>query len=393
LLPQTLLRASVHLEGERIVPHYFTFRDEPWLRALIHEYARFAGCKRSELQERLNEPLPTRAPKAKLRIAMVVLDALSGERVTAAVPAKEARAAVFRKAAVSSEPRAAVLQSVALSLGVSANELERSLLADLRSERCVADLPASLSAARVAREANLALVTSLIRRATQVRIVVSGHARALVRHARLVGLICRESAVERDADGVQLDVSGPLALFHHSDVYGRALASLVPRVVSSGEFELAATCALGRDGQLCSFVVRSGDPVGAGDESMPRANRVEKKFERDFRRVAPDWQLNREPCPIVSGKTLIFPDFEIVHRHDPSRRWFLDIVGFWTDEYLCEKLRRLSAAGIDNVLLCIDRNRNCTEPNFPPDTRVVRYETRIDAHAILAILAGDLRRQ
>ncbi len=283
MLPQTLLRASAQLEGDRIVPQFFTAHDEPWLRVLMDEYARFVGRKHTELRERLREPLSTRSPKAKRQIAIQVLDALCRARPDAAVPPKEARAALFRAAADTHAPRVAVLSSVAASFAVSTVELEAALFADLRGERRVAELPASLSPSRIASDANLAIVTSLMRRAAHVRIVVWGNSRALVGHARLVGLICALSRAERGASpgriapseplvaaceaaaqGVVLDISGPFALFRHGEVYGRALASLVPRIARCNEFELSAACALGRGAELSSFVLRSGDPIGAG---------------------------------------------------------------------------------------------------------------------------------
>jgi hypothetical protein len=407
LLPQALLRVSTRVEGDRIVPHYFTAHDEPWLRSLIEECARFVGRKRSELHERLREPLPTRAPKAKLRIAIHVLDRLCRERTTSAVPPKEARAAVFREASLMRAPRLAVITRVAESFGVTAVELENALFADLRAERRVAELPKSLSPTRLATDANIAIVTSLVKRAMRVRISVWGNSRALVRHARLMGLICRLSpaktqeqtsrqgdlqisnvSCEEAPDGVILDVSGPFALFHHTEVYGRALASLVPRMAWCNEYELTAACALGRGSQLSTFVLRSGDPIGAGRELGRHDSRVEARFDRDFRRAAPDWDVIREPRPVASGNTLIFPDFELVHRGDKNRRWLLEIVGFWTQKYLTEKLERLRAAGIERLLLCIDQNRHCADGDLPPDARVIRYKTKIDPRAVLAIING-----
>jgi len=41
--------------------------------------------------------------------------------------------------------------------------------------------------------------------------------------------------------GAVLDISGPLALFHHTEVYGRGLVSLVPRLAWCDEFELTAS--------------------------------------------------------------------------------------------------------------------------------------------------------
>jgi predicted nuclease of restriction endonuclease-like RecB superfamily len=407
LLPQALLRVSTRVEGDRIVPHYLTVHDEPWLRSLMDECARFVGRKRSELHERLREPLPTRAPKAKLRIAIHVLDGLCRERTTSAVPPKEARAAVFREASVTPAPRLAVITRVAESFGVTAVELESALFADLRGERRVAELPKSVSPSQLALDANIAIVTSLVRRAAHVRISVWGNSRALVRHARLMGLICRLSTaknrerkaspgdlqgsnISRDEapDGVVLDVSGPFALFRHTEVYGRALASLVPRMAWCNEYELTAACALGRGSQLSTFVLRSGDPIGAGRELARHDSRLEERFDRDFRRAAQDWDVIREPRPVSSGNTLIFPDFELVHRGDKNRRWLLEIVGFWTQKYLTEKLERLRAAGIERLVLCIDQNRHCAEGDLPRNARVIRYKTKIDPRAVLAIING-----
>ena len=405
LLPQALLRVSARVEGDRIVPHYFTAHDEPWLRSLLDEYAHFVGRKRSELHERLQEPLPTRAPRAKLRIAIHVLDALSRERTVSLLPPKQARAAVFREAAATSVPRGAVLSRVAESFGVTALETESALFADLRGERRVAELPKNVSPTRLATDANVAIVSSLVKRAAHVRIAVWGNSRALVRHARLMGLISSLSSAqprtfadrrgglealdvtrEEPPDGVVLEVSGPFSLFRHTEVYGRALASLVPRMAWCNEYELTAACALGRGGHLSTLVLRSGDPIGTGRELARHDSRLEARFERDFRRATLDWDVIREPRPVAAGQALIFPDFELVHRRDRSRRWLLEIVGFWTQKYLTEKLERLRVAGIERLVLCIDQNRHCAEDELPPDARIIRYKTRIDPQAVLATI-------
>ncbi|HEY1532559.1 MAG TPA: DUF790 family protein, partial [Polyangiaceae bacterium] len=310
MLPQALLRVSARVEGDRIVPQYFTAHDEPWLRSLMDECAHFVGRKCTELHERLREPLPTRAPKAKLRIAIHVLDALFRERTVSAVPPKEARAAVFREAAATRAPRDAVVSRVAESFGVTAGEIESALFADLRGQRRVAELPKHVSPTRIATDANVAIVSSLVRRAAHVRISVWGNSRALVRHARLMGLICRLSSAEsrvltarvgnleelsasraEPADGVVLEVSGPFSLFRHTEVYGRALASLVPRMAWCNEYELTAACALGRGSHHSTLVLRSGDPIGTGRELARHDSRLEAKFERDFRRATSDWDV------------------------------------------------------------------------------------------------------
>ncbi len=91
---------------------------------------------------------------------------------------------------------------------------------------------------------------------------------------------------------------------------------------------------------------------------------LEQRFAKDFRRVAPDWDVIREPRPITSQSSIIFPDFELVHRHEPSRRLLLEIVGFWTPKYLEEKLERLRHTQLDNIILCIDDARELSSASI-----------------------------
>jgi hypothetical protein len=78
-----------------------------------------------------------------------------------------------------------------------------------------------------------------------VTVTITGNARDIVRYAKLRGLLCVASTAPPEvAFGATLEISGPLALFHRTRVYGNALASLVPRVSWCDRFELSAECLL-----------------------------------------------------------------------------------------------------------------------------------------------------
>ena len=64
----------------------------------------------------------------------------------------------------------------------------------------------------------------------------------------------------------------------------------------------------------------------------------------------------------------------------------LEIVGFWTPDYVRDKLARLRAARLTNLILCIDEERNCTDEELPQNAFVVRYRRRIDAEKVMRIL-------
>ncbi|MGH7374445.1 MAG: DUF790 family protein, partial [Candidatus Rokuibacteriota bacterium] len=361
LLPDRLLSYSV--AGAVVVPHFLGEHDHPWLRALLEEHERFIGRPQRELDARLREPLPCDSPPRKLRLAIQVLTRLRrGRRNTAAVPPRQARALVFAEAARAPTGPPTVLSTVAASLGVTAGDLQDSLFADLPGERLVGSWAQPLSAVELALRANLALVQALLFQVSEVRIDVEGNTRALVRHAKLRGLICT-IADPTGRCGASLELSGPFALFRNTRLYGRALGDLVPLLGWCPRFRLQASCVFG--GRQLTLQLGTGDPIFPATAPRQYDSRVEERFAREFRRLARDWDVLREPEPIAAEGTLIFPDFALQHRSNPARRWLLEIVGFWTPDYVARKLASYRSARLSNLILCIDESRNCAEADLP----------------------------
>jgi predicted nuclease of restriction endonuclease-like RecB superfamily len=234
---------------------------------------------------------------------------------------------------------------------------------------------------------NLALVQALLVHAARVRIDVEGQTRALVRHARLRGLIC--TVKERGGAGdLSLELSGPFALFRKTRLYGRALGEIIPMLAWCPRFRLRAECVL--QGRPLTLELRTGDPILPGSAPRRHDSRIEERFGREFRKLAPGWDVVREPEPINADGTLIFPDFALQCRADPARRWLLEIVGFWTADYLARKLARYRSARLSNLILCIDEERNCAPADVPPSARVVRFRRRVDPAAVLRLVDGTI---
>jgi uncharacterized protein len=383
LLPGTLLRSLFDSRGGQVVPRTLDAGDHPWLRALIDEHERYAGRRRSELDERLARPLLPRAPRRKLQVALAVVERLSRARTEAPVPPRRARAAVFRRAAANDVPRREILAGAAVELGLEPEALEEALFADLPSEQRVLSL-GPLSVQELTRQVNAAILASLLARASIVHVRAYGKTRALVRHARLLGLLC--VVTTGGPDQMLLEISGPFALFRRTRLYGRALASLLSRLAWCGRWELRARLDLPGGSGEATLRLRSGDPVLAGRELPAYDSALEERFARDFGRSTKDWELVREPAPIAAGNALLFVDFELRHRDHPERRWLLEIIGFWTPDYLDKKRERLARAGIERLILCVDVTRGCAMEELPAGARVVAYRRRIDVRKVLEIL-------
>ena len=241
-----------------------------------------------------------------------------------------------------------------------------------------------MSPDELALRVNLTIVQALLARATKVKIYAQGRTRAVIRHARLRGLIC--TVTERDEAGdVCIELSGPFALFRRTRLYGRALGEIVPFLAWCARIRLYADCVL--DGRQLRLQLSSGDPFFPAAAPRPYDSRLEERFARDFRRLAPDWDVVREPEPISAHGTQIFPDFALQHRTDPAQRWLLEIVGFWTPDYVARKLARYRSARLVNLILCIDEERNCAAADLPSNARVIRFRRRVDPATVLQLVS------
>jgi uncharacterized protein len=411
LLPEWLLNYSVH--GIDVVPHFLGAGDRPWLRALLEEFERFAGRPERELDEHLRDALAAplhpgcpeplddgrraaylgSVPARKLRLAVHVLRRCSRAAEPDGLEPRQARAALFAAAAAAAARaalaapapgrRAAIVGAVARSLGLGPAGLEEALLADIPRERRLGAPWPPLGPEEVAQRANLLLAQGLLYRAAAVSILLTGQARAVVQHAKRRGLIC---TVTRTAGGddARLDLSGPFALIRRTLVYGRALGDLLPLLAWCRRFRLEAECVLA--GQRLRLVLGPGDFLAAAPEPRRYDSRLEERFAAEFGRLAPDWEVIREPEPVAAGATLIFPDFVLQHRRDRARRWLLEVAGFWTPAYVHRKLERLRAAGRQDLILCLDEERNCAADELPQAAPVLRFRRRVDAAAVLALV-------
>lgn len=371
--------------GGTWVPDWLGPEDHPWLEALLDELRRFEGRRTREWQRRALEPLRAETNERRRRLAVAALNDLR-ERAPASPDLRPGmlREALFvaaQQGRAKGLGREQILETVSTQLKLSPTELLASLYLDLPAERPLRVPDPMPDPPTLARLTNQAIARALLRSASQIEIRLTSRSRPLVRQI----LLCRLLAtVHPDGQGVRIEVSGPFALFRHTTVYGRALASLLPVLRGADRFELLARCTLG----VRPVTVRlgSGDPIFPPD-SEPRRfdSRLEERFARDFGRMAPDWDVVREPEPVAVGGAWIFPDFALVHRVN-RQRWLLEIVGFWTPAYLEAKLDRLGRAGRQDLIVVVDEKLGCDAAALPDLPHLIRFQRRVDPAAVLAIL-------
>lgn len=367
-------------------------RDHPWIRLLLEEYKSFDKRPRHEFRQRLEQPFPFENPTGKRKFAQFVLDKLGRDEIKAILSPRRARSAVFMEATRSIKSRADILSNVAQTLKINPMALDDSLFADLPGERILNFQSLSnLSIQEFTLRANLDLIKGFLFRASSIEIELFGNSRPVVRHAKLHGLICTvagnnpKNFTTVDDANICLNISGPYSIFRRTLLYGRALGELVPFLQNCNSYKLAAKVHLGER----EFILKlqSGDPILPAQNHKSYDSLIEERFALQFRKLATEWDLIREPNPIEASGTLIFPDFLIKHRFDHSQVWFFEIIGFWTADYLSKKLERLQKAKISNLILCINEKLNCTlSEGLVESHKVIFFKNKIDPAAVLKVI-------
>jgi predicted nuclease of restriction endonuclease-like RecB superfamily len=347
------------------------------------------------------EPTPRR-----INAAVAALRRLLGGRAYHASLARKARALVLGVPALDADARAARLAAAGVVLGLPSREIEQVLWADLPSERPIELRQGRPPAAEVAAHANVGLVQRSLRRAHAVELRVRGDAGPLVRAVAARGLIAVTSIA---ADGATVfEIAGPLALCHRTSVYGRALGGLVPLLGGCDDFEMQIRAEA--RGQLYELAVAA--PALLPALPAPRPWKLVERLARDLEKRG--FQVERAPAPLASPHGIVCPDLRVEFPAPPGeavapplpgeacgaatadatrarevvdvRSVWLEIVGFWTPEYLARKVARYAAAGIRDVVLCIDGERACDDDDPPAGACVVRFTRRIDADALAQLL-------
>jgi len=240
--------------------------------------------------------------------------------------------------------------------GISPEALQHALYDDRPGARRLHRVPDGDGRALLARY-NLELARGVLRDATRIELRTRGGWRDVFRAVKSAGLM---HELVREGKRYRLVLTGPAAAFVVRPArYGVRFARVLPVLARSPGWRVDAE--IERRGELCTLRLSGRARANTGSAPVggePRRERYdsawERRFVRDFRASSwakrEGWRLTRERSPLSSGGVVFLPDFTI--RHDDGREAAVELVGFWTPEYLTAKVAKVRAAdGVPLVLV------------------------------------------
>ncbi len=402
------------LNRGRLVPHRLSPDDRRAAEVaaeLCRLYAAHVGSPRSGLEANLaareEELGPGLDPRRGFRIVRA-LSKLLEERASWVSPTEAdpytIRTRIFELASALPEPPAAepgllelptrqdVLSQVSAETGVEAPA--DLMYADRQGAQLLQEFDRP-SPEELLRRYNVAQVQGVLYAARElaVELGAGADARLVFHYVKLLGLIHELEPLE-DGAGYRLRLDGPLSIFGGTRKYGLRLAKFLPGLLLTSPWRLSAEVEWrGRDAVLELDSESSGleshylGPKGERDADDVRAALV-RAWERA--KDTEGWEL--EPGGGVLSfprrKAALVPDFTL--RRAGEEVVYLEILGFWSERNLVERVALLREAGErgHRVLVAASERLGASREALDEAVEggVIPFKDRLTAKAVLAAL-------
>lgn len=398
MLTKELAIAEYDFEAGRILPdrltrrthwHYLRYADR-----MLHIYRAGEGRTRRDLHQAVREVFSREAdcPTRRIDAFCKLLDDASSYEKDRRGKAADLRRRVFRLAAAKhplvSQPdglfesdEQQVKSEIARQLGRSWDEIDRELFADIidfhRLKRFdgYADAPALLA------RYNVAQVQAALYGAESMTVWARTDFKTILRYAKLARLM---HAITRTGDGqYRLRFDGPASALRGTRRYGVAMARFLPALIACRDWRMHAVIS-GRGGWKLRLELTSEDGLAS---HLPSPEEFDSSVEESFaekwgQERREGWLLDREGEILHHNQKVFVPDF--VFRHENGCTILMEIIGFWTPEYLKAKVETLRL--FENVRILLAASESLRD-QLPADLgEVIPFKSSLPIKKVLARL-------
>ncbi|MFM9964081.1 MAG: DUF790 family protein [Planctomycetaceae bacterium] len=199
--------------------------------------------------------------------------------------------------------------------------------------------------------------------------------------ARLMHTIRRVSDTE-----YEFTFDGPASVLHETRRYGVGMAKFLPALLACRGWRMHAVIQTSRAGWQVALDLSPADGLRS---HLPEPDEFDSDIESEFARKwggepRDGWTLLRESDILHIGQKVFLPDFTF--QHIDGRKVLLEIIGFWTSEYLVKKLQTIHEFRSTPLLLAIQEHLAEQLTGLPVGTIV--YKTALKVKDVLERLTA-----
>lgn len=235
-------------------------------------------------------------------------------------------------------------------------------------------------------EYNLSLLQTLLYKALylQADLYIDGTSmKVLLYNAKRLGLMYFAEKISGNYN-VRLMIDGPSSIFKQTERYGTRLARLIPYIVSSYKWSIRAKInhrsrkyILYLDEKKRHLFPKKKFTLIEYDSS------IEEHFYKRFKTLGSRWIIRREPEPIVVDHSIFIPDFSFEYK---GIKVYLEIVGFWTPEYLRRKIDKIKRIKNIDMIIAVQRDLAASRDFSSLPYTVIVYKNKLSSVDVYRIL-------
>ena len=279
--------------------------------------------------------------------------------------------------------RPKALTKIANELNVSGEAVMDGMYADLEENRILTGFEPPTTEWLLDRY-NVALAQAMLYRASEMTIRIYRNIPTkyklvfqFIKFFRLMHVVDGNNA-----DGYQIVLDGPASMFRLSQKYGIQMALFLPALLHCDRWWLDATIIMNKNDHLQFNLTDEFGLQSHYRDPGEFDSELERHFATQYDKVETEWTLERETDIINLKDTVMIPDFAF--SHPDGRRALMEIVGFWTPDYLQKKLWKLKRAAMSNMIIAVSDQLNCSTEDFRDiPGEVLFFKTRIKPKDVL----------
>ena len=277
-------------------------------------------------------------------------------------------------------------EQIAEELGMDWASIEAALYADVMAFQRLESFEGYADGASLLSRYNVAQLQACLYRAESMTVDVTANFKTVLRYAKLARLLHEIRRLKPSRYRIQL--SGPASVLRETRRYGVNFARFLPALLACKGWSLSAVI---QTPWKTTAKLELSDRDGFKSHLPPAADfdsSVEEGFATKFGAQRDGWELIREGEILHSGQSVFVPDF--VFRHTDGTQVLMEIVGFWTPEYLASKRQTLRKFSDRRILIAVPERS--VRDGVTPGDNVILYKTALKLGPVMTAL-GRLRGQ
>jgi predicted nuclease of restriction endonuclease-like RecB superfamily len=291
--------------------------------------------------------------------------------------------------------RGAVLSAVGAAHGVSGEDVERALYADLKSQHRLLKAP-PLDADALIEIYDVAQLQAVLLRAVQVRAWIDCASadiyRDIFRKLKFRRLLFR---IEKTpSGGYRIDIDGPFSLFESVTKYGLQLALMLPALLAADRIKLEADVRWGKTRNPLLFTLEQARPRAARGEPSSFVSDDVTGLMEAFTKLGSAWSIApAQDILDLRGVGQCVPDLRFEHRSGAVV--FLELMGYWSRDAVWRRVELVEQGMSEKIVFAVSSRLRVSEAVLDehPSAALYVYKGALSARSVLERLERLISKQ